>query len=140
MLTAHASIKAGLPPKLECIRLRVGNAPVLNGQVMSPDFEGILAWIGRSWICRRDPRDTHQNDLTIEEVNGDTRQYNGKRLEDEVDELSESEQYADVWKALWLETGAGWKGEWHSIPLASDADTSMGTETFLSGRLPCLER
>ena len=140
MLAAHTSMKADLPPRLNSIHLRVGNAPVLNGQIMSPDLEGILAWIGRSWICKRDPRDTHQSDFTIEEVNSDTRLCNGKRLEDEMDELCGSEQYAGIWKALWPETGAGWKGEWQSIPLASDADNSTGTETFLLDKVRCLER
>jgi hypothetical protein len=46
-LAAHASTKAGAPPALSFIRFRVGRVPVLNGQIMSPDFEDILAWIGR---------------------------------------------------------------------------------------------
>ena len=50
-----------------------------------------------------------------------------------MDELSGSEQYADIWKALWPETGAGWKGEWQSILLASNADIPTGTETYLLG-------
>ena len=133
IFAAHTFTKAGLSPRLSSTRLRVGNAPVLNGQIMSPDFGGILTWIGRSWICRRDPRDTHQSDLRIAEVGSDTRICNGKRLDDEMDELSGSEQYADIWKALWPETGVGWKEEWQSIPLASDADNFMGTEKFLLG-------
>lgn len=131
VLAAHDSVKAGLPPRLDIIRLRVGGAPAVNDQRMSPDFEGILAWIGRSWICRRDPRDTHRSNLTIEEVNSDARLSEGKRLEDDMEELWGSEQYADVWKALWPETGAGWKREWKSIPLVVDADNFTGTETFL---------
>ena len=50
-----------------------------------------------------------------------------------MDELSGSEQYADIWKALWPETGAGWKEEWQGILVASDAYNSTGTETFLLG-------
>ena len=127
ILAAHASVKAGLPPMLDCIRLQVGTVSVLNNQMMNEDFKGVLAWIGRSWICRRDPRDTHQNDVTIEEVDRDTRLCNGKRLEDDMEELSGSEQYADVWKALWPDTAAGWKEAWQSFPLAHDVDTFKDT-------------
>jgi hypothetical protein len=100
VLAAHASAKAGLPPRLSFIRFRVGRVPVLNDQIISQDFEDILAWIGRSWMCRRDPRDTHQSNFNIKEVDSDTRLCNGNRLGDDIDELSGSEQYADVWKAL----------------------------------------
>jgi hypothetical protein len=100
VLAAHATTKAGLPSRLSSIRFWVGCVPVLNDQIMSPDFEGILAWIGRGWMCRREPRDTHQSNFTIKEVDSDTRLCNGKGLEDDIDELSGSEQYADVWKAL----------------------------------------
>jgi hypothetical protein len=124
MFAAHTSIKLSLPPKLNCIRLRVGRAPALNGQMMDGDFKGILDWIGRSWICRRDPRDTRQSDVVIEEVGHDTRLSNGKRLEDDMDEFPMNEEYVDIWKALWPDTRAGWKVEWQSIPLASDADDS----------------
>ena len=119
MSASHASAKAGLPPKLSEILLRVGGASVLNDQMMSSDFEGVLAWIGRSWTCTRDPRDTHQSELSIEEANLGARLSIGGRLEDDIDELSGSEQYAGIWKTLWPETGAGWKEEWQSISLAN---------------------
>lgn len=122
MLVTHASVKAGLPPKLDLIRLRVGRVPVLNDQTMSPGFRGILAWIGRSWICRRDPRDTHRNEVRIEEVDSNARLCNGKLLEDDIDELMGSEQFADIWKSLWPETSAGWKEDWRSNPLAGAID------------------
>jgi hypothetical protein len=120
MLSAHTCIKAGLPPRLNYIRLRVGRARPVNGQEMGMDFGGMLAWIGRSWVCRRDPRDTHQNDVTVEEIDVETRLCSGERLDDDIDELIASEEFADTWKALWPDTGAGWKEEWQSIPLASD--------------------
>lgn len=120
IFAAHASVKAGLPPRLSSIRLDIGGATVLNGQVMDSDFSGILAWIGRSWTCRRDPRDAHQNNYTTQEVNSETRLCKGKEIEDEMEELSGSEQYADIWKSLWPDTGVGWKKEWRSVSLASD--------------------
>jgi hypothetical protein len=128
VLAAHASTKAGLPPRLSSIRFRVGRVPVLNDQIMSPDFQGILAWIGRGWMCRRDPRDTHQSSFTIEEVDSDTRLCKCKGLEDDIDELCGSEQYADVWKALWPETRADWRESWQSILLASNVDISQCIE------------
>lgn len=118
---AHALVKGVLLPRLDYIHLKIGSVPALNDQTMGSDFEGIIAWIGRSWICRRDPRDTHQSEFTIDEVGRSTRLCNGKRLENDIDELSGSEQFADIWKVLWPETGAGWKEEWHSIPLASNS-------------------
>jgi hypothetical protein len=120
MLAAHTSIKAGLPPRLSYIRLQVGRARPVNGREMCMDFKGVLGWIGRSWVCRRDPRDTHQSDVTVEEVDVDIRLRNGERLDDEMDELFPNEECADAWKALWPDTGAGWKEEWQSFPLASD--------------------
>lgn len=89
---------------------------------MGMGFEGVLEWIARSWICRRDPRDTHQDDVKIEEINSDTRLRNSELLEDDMDELMESEQFADIWKSIWPETGAGWKEEWQSIPLTNIKD------------------
>jgi hypothetical protein len=127
ILAAHASAKAGLPARLNVMRLRVGSVPVLNDQRMGPDFEGVLAWIGRSWMCRRDPRDTHGNNLFVQEINSDARLCNGERLEDDIDELSGSEQYADIWKALWPATRRRWKEEWHGIPLASSSGPSYLT-------------
>ncbi|KAJ4983398.1 hypothetical protein SVAN01_11090 [Stagonosporopsis vannaccii] len=121
---AHALVKGALLLTLNSIRLRIGSVPALNDQIMGPDFESIIAWIGRSWLCRRDPRDTHRSELIIDEVDGSTRLCHGKRLEDDIEELSGSEQYADIWRALWPKTGAGWKEEWHSIPLASDSEPS----------------
>ena len=123
ILAAHASAKAGLPPRLDVMRLRVGGVPVLNDQRMGPGFEGVLAWMGRSWTCRRDPRDTHGNDLFVREIDGDARLRDGERLEDDIDELSGSEQYAGVWKALWPATRGRWKEEWRSLPLASNLET-----------------
>jgi hypothetical protein len=125
ILAVHASARAGLPPRLNVMRLRVGGVPVLNDQRMGPDFEGVLAWIGRSWMCRRDPRDTHQDDLMLEEIDSDARLCNGERLEDDIDELSGSEQYAGIWKALWPATRGRWKEEWHGLPLASSSGPNL---------------
>lgn len=110
ILTSHSSTKANLPPSLNTIHLRVGNAPVLNGQTMGPDFEAILAWIGRRWVCRRDPRDSHQSDFSVGEVDSDVRIGSGEELDDEMDELAGSEQFADVWRALWPGTGGAGRG------------------------------
>lgn len=126
ILAAHASAKADLPPRLNVMHLRVGDVPVLNDQRMGPGFEGVLTWIGRSWACRRDPRDTHQNDLTLQEIDSDARLCNGERLEDDMDQLSGSEQFAGVWEAVWPAAGGGWKEEWHGVPLAGDS----GPDTF----------
>ena len=126
ILAAHASAKAGLPPRLNVMRLRVGDVAVLNDQRMGPGFEGVLAWIGRSWMCGRDPRDTHQNHLFVREIDGDARLRDGERLEDDIDELPGSEQYAGIWDALWPATRGRWKEEWRSLPLASNT----GPNTF----------
>ena len=74
-------------------------------------------------MCRRDPRDTHQNNLFVREIDGDARLRDGERLEDDIDELSGSEQYAGVWKTLWPATRRRWKEEWRSLPLASNLET-----------------
>jgi hypothetical protein len=124
ILAAHGLAKAGLPPRVNVMRLRVGGVPVLNDQTMGPDFGGMLAWIGRSWVCRRDPRDTHQNDLMLEEIDSDARLCNGERLEDDIYELAGSEQFAVIWKALWPATRGRWKEEWHSLPLADNSKTN----------------
>ncbi|KAF1959356.1 hypothetical protein CC80DRAFT_533512 [Byssothecium circinans] len=106
-----------LPPKLSRVKLKMDGATSLNGQSMSQDFQGILRWIGRHWVCGRDPRDTHYDQTIVKEVGRQERVRTGNMMEDDMDELSGSEQYGDVWRALWPETGRGWREEWRSFPL-----------------------
>jgi hypothetical protein len=138
MWAAHASAKAGrLPPRLNFIHFWLGSASALNDQMMSPDSEDILAWIEISYICRRDPRDIRENDLTMEELDNGPRVCDGERLEDDIDDLFGSEQYAIIWNIFSSGTGVGWK-EWQSIPLASNADVLTNNNRFSSAqRLLC---
>lgn len=80
--------------------------------------------------------ETHQTDVKIEEVNKNTRPCNGKLLENNMEELSGSKQFADIWKTLWPDTGGGWKEAWHSFPLARDADTFTGNRIVTNCRTP----
>lgn len=130
---AHTSAKPGLQPKLNSIRLRVDGAPELNNQSMNHNFQGVLAWIGRSWRYKRDPRDTHQNDFTVEEVNSDARKRKANELEVDMDDFPDSEQYASIWSSLWPKTGTGWREEWRSFPLVG---CSASTETVMSEYSP----
>jgi hypothetical protein len=60
-----------------------------------------------------------ESEFVLQEVGSDARLCNGEReaLEDGMDELSGSEQYAGTWKALWPPATRGrWKAEWHSLP------------------------
>jgi hypothetical protein len=36
----------------------------------------------------------------------------------------ESARWPQIWRELWPETGTGWKHDWYSFPLASDARES----------------
>ncbi|KAJ8118838.1 hypothetical protein OPT61_g243 [Boeremia exigua] len=121
LLAAHTSVKAGLPPRITSIHLKVGGTPVLNGQTTDSEFQGILAWIGRSWACRRDPRDTHQNVITVEEVDSNARLRSVEMLETDMDGFYGSEQYRGIWESLWPKTGAGWREDWRSFPFAANA-------------------
>ena len=50
-------------------------------------------------MCRRDPRDTHQNtknDLAFQQVDTDARLGNSERLVDDIHELTGSEQCAGI--------------------------------------------
>ena len=76
-----------MSPRLSRMHLQVAGVGALNGQTMDSDFEGLIAWIGRSWLCRRDPRDTHRTELHVEEDDKNTRFERTQFVEEDMDEF-----------------------------------------------------
>jgi hypothetical protein len=83
-----------------------------------------VSWIGHSWSIRRDPRDTHRDEVSVKEIGGDYPSekvsFRESQLNFELDELNRSTMWPERWSKLWPETGKGWKNEWHSFSLALD--------------------
>jgi hypothetical protein len=63
-----ATTRATLPPKFSCIALWVDTTRVRNHLGTDGDFEGLLRWIGKGWICRPKPSDAQQIEISLTET------------------------------------------------------------------------
>jgi hypothetical protein len=100
----------------------------LHHYPMYQDFRNIVRWLGHEWSVQRDPRDTHCDEVTAKEVEENiecyTRGFQDGQLCTDLDKVDESACWPQIWRELWPETGRGWKHDWYSFPLASDARKS----------------
>ncbi|KAH8693488.1 hypothetical protein GQ44DRAFT_719536 [Phaeosphaeriaceae sp. PMI808] len=87
---------------------------------MDPDFQETVQWIGRSWTCKRDPRDTHRDEIMVKEVRKQERIRKGERLNCRLKDFRSGNEFTEIWKTLWPETERGWKEDWRSFPLELD--------------------
>jgi hypothetical protein len=109
-------------PSLSYLALRPAGAHIVHNCHMYEDFNNVVGWIGHEWLVRRDPRDTHRDEVEAKEIEGvhisEKRSFQVNQLDFELDDLRGSAKWPDLWKELWPETGRGWKNDWHSFPLA----------------------
>ena len=107
----------GVPdPFFRQLKLRVVHAGVF-GDVWEDDadFSTILHWLGRSWHCERDPRDSHSEHLRVWEVGKDNREDLKQWLDEDPSYAGEG--FKDIWTGLWPEKTGDWREDWASFPL-----------------------
>lgn len=82
------------------------------------DFRNIVCWIGRSWLCRRRPRDDHGGEVTADEIGTRQRQQYEEFMDDNWKlSFGHGLVYETVWRELWPETTGKWLDDWSSFPL-----------------------
>lgn len=74
------------------------------------DFNDILAWIGRSWVCERDDV---QGKVSVRELGKKTRVTMGDELK-----YLEEDTYLAVWNDIWPQRTSDWWENWKSLPLS----------------------
>lgn len=101
---------------LQILKLFVENF-VTNGQeTPTSEYLYIFKWIGRSWLCHRDP--SNARNITTRELKKEARIEHGIRIPERLYSYLPW-PFAQVWSELWPEVGVNWKDEWRSPPLAT---------------------
>jgi hypothetical protein len=116
--TANAAMRHSIPPSISLVRLEMDTTVLVDGYTVDADFDNVVRWIARSWVCKRDPRDTHHDEIHVKEIGKRLRHYRGNDIDPEHNPYFTDESFIHVWKALWPETGLDWRHDWRSFPLA----------------------
>lgn len=90
----------------------------IREQMTKDSFLPIAQVLQRNWVCKRDMRDTHADEVYISEILGAVRNYNSDVLNRPLANLKDGRLYERVWKDLWPEATGHWADSWHSLPLA----------------------
>ncbi|KAF3491783.1 uncharacterized protein GIQ15_01300 [Arthroderma uncinatum] len=86
-------------------------------------LETLIEFIARPWVCTRDPREGHETEVTVREVNKEQR----------IDEMNnydipygsifdDIDEYTSVWKQIWPTKTGNWREDWSSVPLAEGVE------------------
>ncbi|KAJ4346380.1 uncharacterized protein N0V89_010309 [Didymosphaeria variabile] len=122
LMTTNHPNRADLHPTLSYIQLLNIMPKLVCGQDIAEQFNDILEWIGRQWVCERDRRDTHKDEATVEEHCYERRLRRGNWLNNNLNRAYGSKEFAGAWKTLWPGTDTDWKNGWKSIPLFDDSE------------------
>jgi hypothetical protein len=57
-------------PSLSTLTLRPSCAHIVQNHIIYQDFQNVVRWIGHDWSIRCDPRDTHREEVTVKESEG----------------------------------------------------------------------
>ncbi|CAD0109490.1 unnamed protein product [Aureobasidium uvarum] len=113
--------KPAFSPPLESVSLRIGALDYMkfsSGRTKAHASD-ILKYIGRSWICTRNPRDDRPHDFTAAEYNPKAKVERAEALERQyapkVFDSVVAQSVCRVWPAA---KSGDWKKEWHSFSLA----------------------
>lgn len=108
-------------PRRPFSRLRLRVSPALRiGEELAHDFSKIGVALGRSWVCTRDARDTHEDDFHIHETNKSMRKRKdcSYLLDEPLADSAIGHLYERIWKEFWPEETGYWVDSWRSFPLA----------------------
>ncbi|OCK80313.1 hypothetical protein K432DRAFT_382319 [Lepidopterella palustris CBS 459.81] len=110
ILAANRAARPGVIPSFQHLKLRsVGDEQPWN------DFERLLDWVGRSWVCERRFADIDSDDAIVREIGMSERLQLKESMEEAKDERR-------VWEEIWPEAKgrSDWMDVWHSFPLGQD--------------------
>ncbi|KAF2464548.1 uncharacterized protein BDR25DRAFT_319076 [Lindgomyces ingoldianus] len=110
ILAANRAARPGVIPSFRYLKLRsVGDGQPWN------DFERLLDWVGRSWVCERRFADIDNGDVIVREI----RMRERLQLKESMGEARDERQ---LWEEIWPEAKgrSDWVDVWHSFPFSLD--------------------
>ncbi|RYP31403.1 hypothetical protein DL767_005803 [Monosporascus sp. MG133] len=112
----NQKLSHGIPdPFFRQLTLQVVRAGVFGDDGSDVEFDRVLHWLGRSWHCERDPRDSHSECLLVREIGKGEREGLRQWLDDDISYVGEG--FKDIWTSLWPEKTGDWREDWASLPL-----------------------
>lgn len=99
---------------IKYLRLEVAYERAFDRESMELGLEyGIVRVVGRGWVCRRDARYGHGDEVIMKEVAKQDRIIEGEML----DEYFEESPFKAIWQSIWPATTGDWRESWSSLPL-----------------------
>ena len=106
----------GVPdPFFRQLKLRIVHAGVFGDDAWDAEFSRVLHWLGRSWHCERDPRDSHSEAFLVREIGEDDREGLRQWLDEDPSYVGDG--FKDIWTGLWPEKTGNWREDQASHPL-----------------------
>jgi hypothetical protein len=108
------------------LELRINRTDRVGEEELDKNFDLVTLAMGRSWICNRDPRDTHREVTNVYETCESVRSREMQKInldmpwENFWEQFQLGRLYSKAWGELWPESASlgNWFDNWHSFPLA----------------------